>query len=165
VLLTTKAQWSFETSGNIFTTEHCETPKDLCHQPLFINTATRTPDLYQSVCSKAMPCIWSYTPIVCGIFSDSSVVRKIFLQARLQFIFRYVTLAVQWSIFGVRQILGWNLRFGHELPFCKCFQLIPLLEAVQSETVTAPLYQLYSLRHWLRPYISCTVWDTDCALI
>jgi hypothetical protein len=133
VPLTMKAPGSFETSGNIFTKEHCETPKDLYHPPLFIFS-------YQSVCSKPMASIWSYTPTLSGILSDSCVVRKIFLQAQLYFIFRYVGLAVQWSIFGVRQILGWDFRLGHELPFLQVFPVYPTSG-------------------------SCTVWDTDCALI
>jgi hypothetical protein len=124
VLLTMKAPRSFEAPRTIFTTEYCKTPKTRATH-LSSSTLLRELQIYQSVCSKAMACIWSYTPTRSGIFSDICVVRKIFLQAQLLFIFRCVRLAVQLSIFGVKHILGWNLRLDHELPYLKVFPVCP----------------------------------------
>jgi regulator of extracellular matrix RemA (YlzA/DUF370 family) len=160
-------------------------PPTCLHQHRYKNYRSR---INQYV-SKAMVCSWSYSPSPSGIFSDSCVLWNIVLQAQLHFICRHVRLGIQWSTFGVRQILGWNFRMGHELPFLQVFPaylttgscwrhwLRPfisctvwdsdyaILQAVQSETVTPPFYKLYSLRQWLRPFISCTVWDSDCALL
>jgi len=142
--------------GKYFYNGILQNSKELCHPPVF-NTATRTQDLlsiryvrrrWLASCIRLFEAASSPTAVLCV---KSSCRRSYILFSDtldLQFNDRFLVSGRFWD-----EISDWAMSSA----FCKFFfQFIPLLEAVQSAILNAPLYKLYSLTHSLRTYTSCT---------